>query len=290
MKKNIVFILIAILLMSFVLTACGGEQVEAPVQETVDKAADGGESKEESLSAIDKIKQSGKLVMGTNADYPPFEFHAMIDGKDEIVGLDIAIAKYIADDLGVTLEIKDMDFSNLLGAVGSEMIDIIVAAMNPTPERLEEANFSDIYYEADIAVLVKKDDNREYKTEDDLIGKTIGVQLGTTQEEVANDIEDALVKSFGTNSDAIMNLKTGKVDCVLMESVVTSSFAKVNEDIIVADGLVIKNLSEGTAIATQKGNDDLVEYMNSLIDEMKEKGLVEEWFLEAQELSEQNID
>ncbi|MFA7533015.1 MAG: transporter substrate-binding domain-containing protein [Tissierellaceae bacterium] len=290
MKKNIVFILIAILLMSFVLTACGGEQVEAPVQETVDKAADGGESKEESLSAIDKIKQSGKLVMGTNADYPPFEFHAMIDGKDEIVGLDIAIAKYIADDLGVTLEIKDMDFSNLLGAVGSEMIDIIVAAMNPTPERLEEANFSDIYYEADIAVLVKKDDNREYKTEDDLIGKTIGVQLGTTQEEVANDIEDALVKSFGTNSDAIMNLKTGKVDCVLMESVVTSSFAKVNEDIIVADGLVIKNLSEGTAIATQKGNDDLVEYMNGLIDEMKEKGLVEEWFLEAQELSEQNID
>lgn len=290
MKKNIVFLLIAVLLTSFVLTACGGEQANEPVKDNVEDMANMDMSEEETLSEIDKIKQSGKLVMGTNADYPPFEFHAMIDGKDEIVGLDIAIAKYIAEGLGVELEIKDMDFSNLLGAVSSGMIDIIVAAMNPTPERLEEANFSDIYYEADIAVLVKKDDTREYKSEDDLIGKTIGVQLGTTQEEVATGIEDAVVKSFNTNSDAIMNLKTGKVDCVLMESVVTSSFAKVNDDIMVAEDLIIKNLSEGTAVATQLGNDQLVELMNELIVEMKDKGLIEKWFLEAQELSEQNID
>ncbi|MFA5576608.1 MAG: transporter substrate-binding domain-containing protein [Tissierellaceae bacterium] len=290
MKKNIVFLLVAVLLMGLVLTACGGEPVKEEAKVDVEEPSNLEASNGEELSPIEKIKQKGKLTMGTNADYPPFEFHAMIDGKDEIVGLDISIAKYIAKDLGVELEIKDMDFSNLLGAVGSEMIDIIVAAMNPTPERLEEANFSDIYYEADIAVLVKKDDTREFKTEGDLIGKTIGVQLGTTQEEVANGVEDAVVKSFGTNSDAIMNLKTGKVDCVLMESVVTSSFAKVNEDIIVAEGLVIKNLSEGTAIATQKGNDELVEYMNMLIDEMKDKGLIEEWFLEAQTLSEESID
>ncbi len=283
MKKNIVFLLVAVLVFAIVLGGCANTGNNPP------QGTENGGSTDK-LTGIEKIKNSGKLVMGTSADYPPFEFHAMIDGKDVISGLDVEIAKYIAADLGVDLEIKDMDFGNLLGAVSTEMIDIIVAGMNPTEERMEDANFTDIYYEADIAVLVKKESANYYNTEDDLKGKIIGVQIGTTQEEIAGGYEGAEVKSFGSNSDAIMNLITGKVDCVLMESVVTDAYAKVNDDIVVAEKIIIKNLADGTAIATQKGNDELTEYMNGLIKEMAEKGLIEKWFQEAQALSEEGIE
>ena len=91
---------------------------------------------------LEGIKNKGKIVLGTSADYPPFESHAMIDGKDEIVGFDIEIAKYIAEELGVELEIKDMDFDKLLGGLSTGMLDIVIAGMNPDPEREKEANFT----------------------------------------------------------------------------------------------------------------------------------------------------
>lgn len=284
-KKSIISLLIVSLLFSFVLTACSGEKAK-----NVEKTeVTGGEADEVKLFTIEDIKQRGKLVMGTNADYPPFEFHAMIDGKDEIVGMDIEIAKYIADSLEVELEIKDMSFNNLLGAVSTGMIDVVLAAMNPLPEREKQVNFTNLYYDANIAVLIREDDNREYSSEEALIGKIIGVQMGTTQEDIAQKIEDATVKSLGTNSDMVMSLKTGKIDCALLESVVAESFAKVNDDVKVAENLVIKNESGGTAIATQKGNEEFVEYLNDLIREMKEKGLIDQWFVESQKLSEESL-
>lgn len=284
-KKSIVSLLIISLLFSFVLTACSGKKVK-DVEETEVTA---GETDEVKLFTIEDIKQRGKLVMGTNADYPPFEFHAIIDGKDEIVGMDIEIAKYVADSLGVELEIKDMSFNNLLGAVSTGMIDVVLAAMNPLPEREKQVSFTNLYYDANIAVLIREDDNREYSSEEDLIGKIIGVQMGTTQEDIAQEIENATVKSLGTNSDMVMSLKTGKIDCALLESVVAESFAKVNDDVKVAENLVIKNESGGTAIATQKGNEEFVEYLNELIVEMKKKELIDKWFVEAQKLSEESL-
>lgn len=107
-----------------------------------------GSSGDENKTALDKIKESGKLVVGTSADYPPYEFHATVDGKDEIKGFDIDIAQAVADDLGVKLEIKDMDFDGLLVALQGDKVDMVFAGMTPTEERKQNADFSDIYYTA----------------------------------------------------------------------------------------------------------------------------------------------
>ncbi|MDR7869233.1 MAG: transporter substrate-binding domain-containing protein [Tissierellaceae bacterium] len=269
MKKKLSLLLVVVMAFSIVLTACGGNDTNTP-------GADN-----EAKNSLEKITDSGKIVLGTSADYPPFEFHALIDGKDTIVGFDIEIAKYIADELGVELEIKDMDFDKLLGGLSTGMLDIVIAGMNPDPER--EANFTDIYYEANLAVLVTKD-NTEIKTAEDLEGKSIGVQIGTTQEDVARDINGADVKALGTNADILMNLKTKKIDAAIVETPVAESYASVNDDIMVVEGLVLDSGSEGVAIAVKQGDDELTQKLNELLADMKEQGLLEKWFVEANEL------
>lgn len=286
MKKKSV-LLTMILILVFAITACGGENMEE-LEDLVENGEEIVESEVEKLS-IEDIKSKGKLIMGTNADYPPFEFHALIDGKDVISGLDIEIAKYIADDLGVELEIRDMDFNNLLGGISTGMLDIVIAGMNPEPEREKQVSFSDIYYEVNLSLLVRKDLEKAFETEDDLIGTSIGVQIGTTQEDIANEIKDAKVVSLKTNSDAVMNLKTNKIESALLETIVAESFANTNDDIKMVENLIIKTESGGSAIATQKGNEELVQYLNEKIAEMKEKGLIEKWMKEAEKLSNSEI-
>lgn len=280
MKNKKILMLVGLLLI-LSLVGCGDKGKEIESSGTVEEEGE--------LLTLDMIRERGKFIMGTNADYPPFEFHAMVDGRDEISGLDIEIAKYIADDLGVELEIKDMKFNNLLSGISTGMIDVAIAGMNPEPEREKQVSFSDIYYEVNLSLLVNKEFDGEFKREKDLEGASIGVQMGTTQEDIANKIKDAQVVSLKTNSDSIMNLKTKKIDCALLETVVAENFARVNDDIELVPGLIIKTESGGSAIATQKGNDELVDYLNEKIAEMKEEGLIDRWMKEAEELSEREI-
>ncbi|HEY8363490.1 MAG TPA: transporter substrate-binding domain-containing protein [Tissierellaceae bacterium] len=273
MKKKISILLVLALLMTSILSGCG-------------KKADdmiSGDDNVESYT-LEGIKKKGKIIMGTSADYPPFETHAMIEGKDQIVGFDIELAKYIADELGVELEIKEMDFSKLLGGLSTGMLDIVIAAMNPDPERQKEANFTDIYYESKHVVLIHKDSESNIKTIDDLESKSIGVQLGTTQEKFAKSLEGAHILSLTSNPEIVMNLKTKKIDCAIMEEFVAKSFAKENDDLIVVDGISINGESGGVAIALKKGNDELTEKLNQIIADAKAKGLLEKWFAEAYEL------
>ena len=244
MKKKITLLLVIVLVFTSILTACGNggadDNAEKPEENVVKEATEN--IVEDEKDQLEKILDSGKIVFGTSAGYPPFEFHAIVDGKDTIVGLDIDIAKYIADDLGVELEIKDMEFDKLLGGLSTGMLDMVIAGMNPNPER--EANFTDIYYEANLSVLVHKDTMGEISKVEDLEGKDIAIQMGTTQEAIANEtIKDAVVKSLSQNSDIIMNLKTKKVDCTIMETPVANAFAKVNEDLIVVENLTIDRKS-----------------------------------------------
>ena len=130
MKKKISLFIGIILILSSLLIACGKDK---------DTNVEHKSSEVESYS-LEGIKKKGKLIMGTSADYPPNEFHIMVDGKDTIVGFDIEIGKYIADKLGVELEIKDMEFNNLLGGLSTGMLDIVIAGMADEPDR--EANFT----------------------------------------------------------------------------------------------------------------------------------------------------
>lgn len=299
MKKKISLLLAVIMVFSIFLTACGGNPSDEPTQEPAgevneennedkENAENEEEDNTEETSKLEQIVDSGKIVLGTSADYPPFEFHAMIDGKDEIVGFDIEIAKYIADELGVELEIKEMDFDKLLGGLSTGMMDMVIAGMNPDPDR--EANFTDIYYEANLSVLITKDVESEITSVEDLEGKKIGVQIGTTQESIAQeDIKDSEVKSLNTNPDIIMNLKTKKIDAAIMETPVAQSFAKVNDDLMLVKDLTIDSGSGGVAIAVKEGNDQLTEKLNEILDDIKSQGLIEKWMVEADELSSQGI-
>ncbi len=280
MKKKISLFLVLIIVFSMVLTACGTDKVN----DTKDPANNTGTE----TTSLDKIIASGKIVLGTSADYPPFEFHTMIDGKDSIVGLDIEIAKYIAEELGVELEIKDMDFDNLLAGLGTGMMDMIIATMNPDPDR--DANFTDIYYEANLSVLIHKDDKSEITKLEDLEGISIGVQMGTTQEEIVKeDIKDATAKSLSNNADIIMNLKTKKIDSAIMETPVAESFAMVNNDLMLIENLIIDSGTGGVAIAVTKGDEELTQKLNEILAKIKSEGLLEKWMIEASELSGEGL-
>lgn len=279
MSKKVSLFLMVLLVLSLVLTACGGKEPNG--------SEDNGEEVVTGIKTVKDIQDAGKIVLGTSADYPPFEFHALIDGKDEIVGFDIEIAKYIAEKLGVELAIEDMDFDILVAALGAGRVDMVIAGMNPDPER--DANFSDIYYEANLAVLVPKGNPLGINTEADLKDKKIGVQIGTTQEDVANEVGAKEVLSLASNYDLVMNLKTNKIDCAIMEAPVAEAFAKNNEDLIVVEGLEIDSGTDGVAIALKTGSDELTEKINEILKEIKEKGLIEKWMSEADELSQEEI-
>lgn len=281
MKKKISLLLVVFMVFGVILLGCEKDkisEIETNVEKDLEVVGENEDNK------LEEIIDNGKIILGTNADYPPFEFHAIVDGKDAIVGFDIEIAKYIADELGVELEIKDMEFDKLLGGLETGMLDMVIAGMNPDPER--KANFTDIYYEAHLSVLIGKDDVSKITTVEDLEGKKIGVQIGTTQEDIAQTtINDANVKSLIANSDIVMNLKTKKIDCAIMETPVAESFAKVNDDLIVVDDLIIDNNSGGVAIAVKEGNDKLTEKLNEILAKIKSEELIEKWLIEAEELS-----
>lgn len=279
MKKNVlskIFSAIIVTTMIFSLTACGKKAEEKTTPNNTAKAE----------TKLDKIKKSGKLVVGTSADYPPYEFHKQINGKDEIVGFDIEIAKQLAKDLGVQMEIKDMTFNGLLEAIKTDKIDIVFAGMNPTAERAKEVDFSKIYYKAVQAVIVRTEDKDKYKTFADLKGKKIGVQLATTQEEIAkSQITGADIKSLGKITDLVLELKNKKVDALVVELPVAQSYSDKNKDIMVSDmKFETKTEEKGSAAAVKKDSPELVEAINKTLDKLINDKSIEKFVTAANEM------
>ncbi|WP_040212804.1 transporter substrate-binding domain-containing protein [Clostridium polynesiense] len=279
MKKGTVKKLIASVLagaLMFSITACGNKN---------NGGQDGNPSSSQSSSEgiLEKIKKSGKIVLGTSADFPPYEFHKEINGKDEIIGFDISIAKEIAKDLGVELEIKDMKFDGLLTALEASKVDFVMAGMNPDAERSKSVDFSKIYYEAEQTILVRAEDKEKYNGVESLTGKKIGAQKTSVQEKIANEqIRDAQVKSLGKVTDLVMELKNKKVEAVVVETVVAKSYAAANKDLAVADFKFDAGKDEiGSAVAVKKGSKDLVEAVNKTLDRLISEKTIEKMVIEA---------
>ena len=259
MKKNGLMIAAA-LCMTIVLAACSGSgktETQATTDSTTAKEAENQESKAE----------GEKLVMVTNAEFPPYEYHE----NNEIVGIDADIAKAIADKLGMELEIKDMAFDSLIPAVQSGKADFTAAGMTVSEDRKKNVDFTDTYAEAAQVIIVKEDS--EIKTKDDLIGKKIGVQTGTTGDMYADDIEDGEVQRFNKGMDAVMALTQGKIDAVIIDREPAKVFAKDNEGLKILDEAFTE---EEYAIALKKGNTELLDKMNEAIKELKESGELKE--------------
>lgn len=235
-------------------------------------------------SKLEQIKKKGKIVLGTAADYPPYEFHKEIDGKDTIVGFDIEIAKAIAEDLGVELEIKDMKFDGLLAALVADKIDFIVAGMVPTEERAESVDFTKQYYQAEQSILIKAEDVDKFKTKEDFKGALVGAQKSTIQEKIANNIDGAEVKLLSKITDLVLELSNDKIDAIVLVNPVASAYAKSNTKLLVPD--ISFGTEEGVAGAVNKGNEELLEAINQTLDKLISEGKIEQFVSEATELAD----
>ncbi|WIV11276.1 ABC transporter substrate-binding protein [Proteiniborus sp. MB09-C3] len=268
--KNIVVVALILALITITFTGCGKDSGNG-------KAGKTGTS-------LDKIKASGKIVLGTSPDYPPYEFHKEVNGKDTIVGFDIAIAEEIAKDLGVELEIKSMEFGGLLADLKTDKVDFVMAGMTPDAERVKEVDFSTIYYNAEHGLVVNKKDIDKYKEISDLKGKIIGVQKGAIQEDIAKEqIESPQIKALGKVSNLMLELKTGKVDAVVVEQPVASAYVKGNDELYMTD-IVFKDEEGGSAVAVKKGNKELLESINKTIERLMKENKIEEFVINANEI------
>ena len=281
--KKISFKLITILLtLSMVTAFVGCAKAPSPVAASHNQF----QTKQDSPSYA-KIKKAGQIVLGTSADYPPYEFHKSVNGADTIVGFDIEIAKTIASDLGVKLVIKDMKFDGLLAALDAGNIDFIVAGMNPTAERAKNVDFSNVYYKSTQTLVVRTSDNDKYKTAGDLAGKVIDVQKGTIQEKLAATIfAKSTAKALPKISDLIMSLQNNKADGAIIESPVAKAYVSKNSDITISD-ITVPSDQVGAAAALKKGSTDLVALVNKTLDKLTSTNAIDKLVGEANLLVEQ---
>lgn len=247
-------------------------------------------AKEEKVSAqvskVDKLKEKGKIVIGTSADYPPYEFHKSVNGKDTIVGFDIELAKEIAKDLGVELEIKDMKFDGLLAALDTGNIDFVAAGMTPTEDRKKNVDFSKIYYTAVQCVVIRTEDEGTIKSLEDLKSKKVGVQKGAVQEQLAKEqLTSSEIKPLGKVSDLILSLNTKKVDAVIVELPVAKAYVQQNSSLALSK-IQLKTKEEGSAIAVKKGNEDLVNSINATIDRLVSAKAIDKFVADANKSAE----
>ena len=239
-------------------------------------------------SALQEIKDSGKLVVGTCADYPPYEWHLVQDGEDKIIGFDIDIAQVIADELGVELEVIDMDFDGLIPALSTGKVDMIIAGMNPTEERKQSVDFTDIYYTQKDALVIKSEDAKDIRSEDDLKKASLATQKATIQETyLLENFPDAEIQSVPKLNTAILYLVTGKADAVLMVETVARRYVEENEGLEIAD-FDVSSTPNKSAIAVANDSADFLDAVNDILDEMKESGQIEELMRTNIEIMDEN--
>lgn len=234
---------------------------------------------------IDQIKKAGKLVVGTSADYPPYEFHLLSEKEGDLVGIDIDIAKAIARELGVKLEIKDLIFSRIFDALNSGKIDLAIAGLHPTEERKKIADFSDIYYQAIQSIIIRKENIESIRTVEDLRGKRVATQKDSIQQEMAvSQITGAVFVERETIEELIIILKKGLVDAVILEEPVAESYVRRDSNFTL---LKIKKFDKlGSSIALKKGNHLLLKEINRILAKLKKEGKIDEFVANAKMLTD----
>ena len=215
-----------------------------------------------SLSATALAKE--KIYIGTNAEFPPFEY--MENGK--IVGFDIELMKEIGKILDADIKIQDMAFDGLLPALQLKKVDVVIAGMTATEERKKTVLFTQPYYTASQVIIVKEGDN-SINSFNDLKGKKVGVMLGFTGDTVVSEIEGVKVERFNAAYAGIMALKANKVDAVVLDSEPAKNYVKQNVGLKLAEADVVE---EEYAIAIRKNDKALLEKIEKALSEIKANG------------------
>lgn len=232
-------------------------------------------------NTLEKIKAAGKLVVGTSADYPPYEFHLLNDKDGDLVGIDIDIARVIAEELGVELEVKDLIFSRIFSSLESEQIDFAIAGLHPTDERKKIADFSDVYYQAIQSIVIAKDNEKSIQTIEDLRGKKVGTQKDSIQEGMARtQIVGAEFVVRETIEELEINLRKGLVDAVILEKPVADSYVRRNKNFASIKCDKFDNML-GSAIAVKKGNALLLKEINRILAKLKKEDKIKDFVQNA---------
>lgn len=273
MKKRL-FALALVGCMAFSMTAFAEESTEGTSEGSVD------------LSAVETVTD-GKLTVATSPDFAPYEFYAIDeDGTPSLAGFDMALAQYIADYMGLQLEVVTVDFDGVLTELQTKSVDLGMAGLSPDPVREAAMDFSDIYYEGGQSLVTVKDNADTYNSTDAVNDPSVsvGAQTGSIQLDLAQkNSPDADIVSLPKVTDIISELLAGKLDAAYIETDVAKSYQKNYPDLeIVAD---VPYDVVGSSIGVSKGNAELLAAVNEAIAAAKADGSLEEYIAEANALA-----
>lgn len=270
MKKF--FGMLTVLFALATLGACGSSNTTAQGQEKDQLAA---------------IKKTGVLKVATSADYAPFEFHTMVDGKDKIVGSDIDLAKAIAKELGVKAEVSDMNFNTVLASLKEGKADLAISAISATDERKQQFDFTDNYYNPPQVVIINKKNKEIYRNANDLKDKNVGAQKGSIQEElVKTQLKGAKLVTIDKVPNMIVEVNQGSLAATVVEKTIAESYIAQNPDLMIADISLEPAPDEAFAIALPKESSQLQKELNQIIKKLNDEGKIEEFIQQNNELAE----
>lgn len=221
---------------------------------------------------LDKIKSAGKLVLGTEATYPPYEYK---DDNNNFAGCDIWLAGQIAEALGVELEVQDMAFDGIIPAVQSGMVDIGIAAFTITPERRQVIDFSNQYELSQQLLIVKAGSGGQYTDKQSLAGKKVGAQLGSLQSQlIENALPDSELFELAKYPDLALETKNGNIAGFVVDAAVGESMVAESSGALEAAAFTFsaEEASFGKACVIAKGNQDFVDAVNAVIDKVVADG------------------
>ncbi|MBQ9092322.1 MAG: transporter substrate-binding domain-containing protein, partial [Anaerotignum sp.] len=270
MKKF--FAMAMTLVVAFGCAACGGSEEPAATEYAPTDIE---------YHSVAAIQERGELKIATEATYAPYAFK---DADGNLVGLEVSLVKAIAAEMGVTCVIDDMAFDSVLPAVQSGLDDIAFAALTPTAERQESFTFSKSYFDSGQLALVRAEDAEKFADESAMTADVVvGAQKGSYQQTVVDTLyPDCTTRYMEAMPSIIMDLKTGNIDVAVMDMNTAYAYASQNEDLETAFFVPMLPGDEASNCApAMKGNDDLVNYVNELIQKYIEDGSIEKWYEEA---------
>lgn len=288
MKKNtwkkLMSLALGAMMMLSLLTGCGSKTEDSapadstPAEETPAEPA-------AAASLLEKVKTSGKLVVGTEAQYAPYEFK---DLNANFAGCDMWLAQQIADHLGVELEVVDMSFDGIIPAVKSGQVDLGIAAFTKTPERAEEIDFSDLYEKSAQLLIVKAGNADLYSTKESLAGQKVGAQKGTIQSQL---IQSALPESelfeLEKYPALALEVQNGNIAGLVVDQAVGEALVASSNGALEVSNFTFtaEEASFGKSVVIAKGNEDLVAVVNEVINKVTADGSYQKAYDDAVKLA-----
>ncbi|WP_330399430.1 basic amino acid ABC transporter substrate-binding protein [Lachnoclostridium edouardi] len=274
MKKSLAILMAA--MMAVTAAGCGSKQEETTAAQTTEAVETGDTTAapedaetEAEAEGEETAATGGVLTMGTNAEFPPYEYY---EGGD-IVGIDVEIMAAVAKEMGMELQVEDMAFDSIIPAISSGKVDVGAAGMTVTEERKASVDFTNTYAKASQMIIVKE--GSEIAGPADLEGKVIGVQLGTTGDLYCTDLEEtgSTIERYNKGFEAVQALLQDKIDAVVIDGEPAKVFVEQSEGLKILEEAFTE---EEYAMAVKKGNTELVDNINAALEKLEADGTLDE--------------